>query len=156
MLHVSVCSWPKTQCACVFLICTMWYELSALYFSVPSEPVVNVSRRVGEPNELLVTWTTPEDPNGIILNYTVYCDEVTSDEEGSAASASGDGILIPEDSKLLNITTVKVVLSGNELFVVVMELIPYTFYDCYVTANTSVGEGNSSMVESVQTDEAGQ
>ena len=118
--------------------------------SVPSEPQdVNVSRRSGEPNELQVTWDTPEAPNGVILNYTVYCDEVITDD---GSGASGD-YLFPDNSSF---TTVVVTVSGSDLSVVVQELTPYTFYDCYVTANTSVGEGNSSIVESAQTDESGQ
>ena len=114
---------------------------------VPSEPSISVSRRDGEPNELLVTWTAPENPNGIILNYTVYCDT-------SLTSESGDNALMSEDTEFLDAATVAV--SGSARSAVVMNLIPYTYYDCYVTANTSVGEGNSSSVESAQTDESGQ
>ena len=105
-----------------------------------------VSTRDGEPNELLVTWTTPEEPNGIILNYTVYCDD-------SSSSESGDDVLMPGDTEFLDTTTVTV--SGSQQSAVVMNLIPYTYYDCYVTANTSVGEGNSSTLKSAQTDESG-
>ena len=111
---------------------------------VPSEPSISVSRRDGEPNELLVTWTAPENPNGIILNYTVYCDTSPSSESGDNA----------QDTEFLDAATVAV--SGSARSAVVMNLIPYTYYDCYVTANTSVGEGNSSSVESAQTDESGQ
>ena len=119
---------------------------------VPSEPHLNVSRKVGEPNRLLATWTVPEDPNGIILNYTVYCDEMVL-VEGSGVSGAGDLLLDISES---NTPTVIVVVPGSDLSVVVMELTPYTYYDCYVTANTSVGEGNSTMVQSAQTDESGQ
>ena len=120
--------------------------------SVPSEPQLNLSRSVGEPNNLLATWTVPEDPNGIIQNYTVYCD-ATVLVEGSGVSGAGDLLLDISES---NTPTVIVVVPGSDLSVVVMELTPYTYYDCYVTANTSVGEGNSSMVQSAQTDESGQ
>ena len=117
-----------------------------------------VSTRDGEPNELLVTWTTPEEPNGIILNYTVYCDDSSSSESGddcddSSTSESGDDVLMSGDSEFLDTTIVTV--SGSQQFAVVMNLIPYTYYDCYVTANTSVGEGNSSTLKSAQTDESG-
>ena len=101
---------------------------------MPSGPsTLAVSRRDGEPDELLVTWSAPESPNGIILNYTVYCN----------ASDSGDG------------DTARVVVPGSQHSAVIMNLTPYTCYDCYVTANTSVGEGNSNTVRSVQTDESG-
>ena len=49
-----------------------------------------------------------------------------------------------------------VVVSGTTLSTVVSELIPYTVYECYVTASTSVGEGNASLPMSAQTDESGQ
>jgi receptor-type tyrosine-protein phosphatase Q len=95
---------------------------------VPSEPSISVSRREGEPNELLVTWTAPDSPNGVILNYTVYCND-------------SDSVLV---------TTV----SWSERSTVVVDLTPFTYYDCYVTANTSVGEGDKSTVKNAQTDES--
>ena len=99
-------------------------------FTVPSEPIITVSRRNGEPNELLVSWTAPESPNGVILNYTIYCNDSESVE-----------------------TTVA---SGSDRSAVVLNLTPYTYYDCYATANTTVGEGDSSSVKSAQTDESGE
>ena len=47
-------------------------------------------------------------------------------------------------------------VSGSERSAVVMNLTPFTYYDCYATANTSVGEGDSSSVKSAQTDESGE
>lgn len=92
-----------------------------------------------------MTWTIPENPNGIILNYTVYCNELM------LGSGSGEDYLYPEDLSANSI----IVVPASDLSVVVMELTPYAYYDCYVTANTSVGEGNSSTVQSAQTDESG-
>ena len=108
--------------------------------TVPSEPRINVSRRVNEPHELLVTWTSPDSPNGIILNYTVYCDIDDGYQGGSGM------ILLPD---------VVVVVSGRDYSVIMTDLTPYTCYNCYVTATTSAGEGNSSMVDTAQTDESG-
>jgi len=89
-------------------------------------------------------------PNGVILYYTVYCNERMS-ETGSDTSGSTE--TSPEGS---DTSTISSIVLGNETSIVVTELIPYTIYDCYVTANTSVGEGNASLVESAQTDESGQ
>ena len=44
---------------------------------------------------------------------------------------------------------------GNETVAVIDNLTPYTFYGCLVTANTSVGEGNSSFIQFNLTDESG-
>ena len=99
---------------------------------------------------MLVTWSLPDVPNGVTLYYTVYCDEEMT-EDGSGTS--GNGELLPDDSDTSIIVST---VLGNETSAVVTELTPYTFYDCYVTANTSVGEGNASVVDSAQTDESGQ
>lgn len=48
-----------------------------------------------------------------------------------------------------------IVVSATEFSIIVIDLIPFTYYDCYVTANTSVGEGDASQIESAQTDESG-
>ena len=77
-----------------------------------------------------MTWTAPESPNGVILNYTVYCNDSES--------------------------VVTVSVSGTELSAVVMNLTPFTYYNCYVTANTSVGEGDQSQIRSNKTDESGE
>ena len=89
-------------------------------------------------------------PNGVILHYTVYCAEAMS-ETGSGTS--GIGGHSPGTS---DISSVVSTASGNETSAVVTGLTPYTFYDCYVTANTSVGEGNESIMDSAQTSESGQ
>jgi receptor-type tyrosine-protein phosphatase Q len=104
---------------------------------IPSDPEFNVSMRANEPNELLVTWTTPDSPNGIILDYTVYC---------IADEGQGVGGILPPD--------VVVVVPGTYHSAIVTGLTPYTFYNCYVTARTSAGEGNSSVVVAAQTDES--
>ena len=106
--------------------------------AVPSNPQITVSGRSNEPNELLVNWTAPDSPNGIILYYTVYCNK--DDDQGSS------GILTPD---------VVVTVLGSYHSALVTGLTPYTLYNCYVTATTSAGEGNSSMVVTAQTDESG-
>ena len=111
-----------------------FYTFFALYV-VPSEPQdITVSRRIGRPNELEIAWLDPANHNGIILNYTIYCTLTPSHSEGP------DSI---------------VVVSGDTFSTVVTALTPYTVYECYITASTSVGEGNASVAMSALTDESG-
>ena len=42
---------------------------------------------------------------------------------------------------------------GNHSETIIHGLLPYTNYTCFVTANTSAGEGNPSMNLTAQTDE---
>ena len=50
-----------------------------------------------------------------------------------------------------NIPTIRSVVNGTTLAVTLTGLNPYTQYSCYVTANTSVGEGSPSVILTVQT-----
>ena len=83
------------------------------------------------------------EPNGVIISYKVYCYETDS-------SGSGSGDIYTEYTN----ATTKVVQS-DVTETVVPELTPYTFYECYITANTSVGEGNTSDRVIARTDESG-
>ena len=113
---------------------------------MPSEPQSPNTYQIRDsPTELLVSWDSPLEPNGIITSYRVYCYE-THDSSGG-----GESDLIEELA--INFTTA--VVPGNTTEAVVTELTPYTFYACYVTANTSVGEGNASDSDSARTDESG-
>ena len=46
-------------------------------------------------------------------------------------------------------------IPGNETEAVLLNLTPYYLYGCLVTANTSVGEGNPSVIHFNITDESG-
>lgn len=106
----------------------------------------------GSPTELLVTWQPPTVPNGVILSYTVYCYDQIFDSSGSGGGM--EVLLTPPG--YLNITeTTIAVASANQSEVIVTGLTPYTVYVCYVTANTSFGEGNPSIIHSARTDESG-
>ena len=54
-----------------------------------------------------------------------------------------------------NIPTIRSVLNGTTLAVTLTGLNPYTQYSCFVTANTSVGEGSPSIVLTARTVEGG-
>ena len=83
---------------------------------------------------LMATWTPPSTPNGIVTGYTVYC------------------------TVSLNQTYPEQVPTGASTYTIfsqtsayLSDLLPFTLYQCYVTANTSVGEGNSSISNTSQT-----
>ena len=90
---------------------------------------------------LMATWTPPSTPNGNVTGYTVYCivslDQTYTEQVPTGASTY----------TVFNVTSqTSAYLSG---------LLPFTFYQCSVTANTSVGEGNFSISNTSQTNEAG-
>ena len=118
---------------------------------MPSEPQSPNTYQIRDfPTKLLVSWDYPLDPNGIITSYRVYC----YGTHNSTAYSSGGGESYDFTEELVvNVTTA--VVSGNITEAVVTELTPYTLYNCYITANTSVGEGSPSDIAGARTDESG-
>lgn len=132
--------------------------------------LVNLTKISGQPHNLLLTWDPPSERNGVILLYTVYCTESTH----GGGSGSGSGVrLLPEHSAessgeysglisdgetgLVNPTESylhRVIVPGNESEILLESFIPYTEYQCYVTANTSVGESTESDLLLAITDES--
>ena len=114
------------------------------FYTVPSPPLsVSLAVVPGSPNQLTATWTPPIPKNGIITAYTVYCNT-------SATQA------YPEQGIGPNIPTIRSVVNGTTLTAIFNTgLNPFTQYNCYVTANTSVGEGLPSQVVNTKTSESG-
>ena len=112
--------------------------------TVPSSPLaLSVSTVSGSRNLLSASWSSPIPKNGIIVAYTIYCNT-------SASQA------YPEQVIGSNLSTAKSVVNRTTLAVIFSTgLIPYTQYDCYVTANTSVGEGTPSSIITTRTSESG-
>lgn len=122
---------------------------------VPSEPQeVTISTVYGFPTLLSLSWVPPSTPNGEVTNYIVYCEELPANFD-SIASGSGEtsgeieDVIFPESNTTLSIT-----LPGNENGTLFPDLMPYTYYNCYVSANTSAGEGNFSIGVIARTDES--
>ena len=93
---------------------------------------------------LLAMWSEPLHNNLPITGYTVYCNT-------SASQAYPEQVIGP------NIPTIRSVVNGTTLAVTFNTgLNPYTQYSCYVTANTSAGEGNHSVMVSVRTSQGGE
>ena len=81
--------------------------------------------------------------NDIIIGYIIYCNT-------SANQA------YPEQRIGYNTPTIRSVVNGTTLAATFSTgLNPYTEYNCYVTANTLVGEGSPSMIGTARTDEGG-
>ena len=104
------------------------------YFSVPSSPQnFSLSPVAGSPSQLSASWSVPIPRNGIITGYSVYCN--------TSANQS-----YPEQIIGSNVPTIRSVVNGTTQAATLSGLSPYTQYSCYVTANTSVGQGSSSAI----------
>ena len=129
---------------------------------------ITVARVVGSPTKLYIQWKLPEEPNGIVLAYSVYCKEAIIDDAEVLSSASGS-ILFSTSSGSGTLTamsggedglgdisdyTILVVSNGTQSEAFVEDLTPFTNYECFITANTSVGEGSSSKIVTATTDES--
>ena len=99
----------------------------------------------GDPYSLRVSWLPPSVPNGYITHYNVYC------QESLLVMGSGGGMLALPTS--LYFQTFTSTVYGTELNATVTGLTPFTNYGCYVSANTTIGEGNNSFSVFQTTDE---
>ena len=77
---------------------------------------------------LLSSWESPLSPNGIITAYTLYC-------TGTEQQFYKDQIVPEQFSQSL---------VGNVLSTNLEDLLPFTVYECSITASTSAGEGDES------------
>ena len=112
--------------------------------TVPSAPggltLVTVT---DDPTQLSASWSEPLPANGIITAYTLTC---------SLSSQQ----FYPEQNNTEPSSIVTTVQDGSTTSATVEGLAPFTNYDCFVTANTSVGEGDPSSTETQRTDESGE
>ena len=92
---------------------------------------------------LNASWSVPIPRNGIITGYSVYCN--TSASQSFPEQVIGPNI--PTIRSVVNRTTLAVTFNTG--------LYPYTQYSCYVTANTSAGEGSPSVIVPARTVEGG-
>ena len=101
---------------------------------VPSAPRnFTVSRVDGSSGTLSVLWAEPDPTNGVISNYTIRCYETVS------------GLAITP-----------LTIDGNSVFTAtLMNLTPFTEYECTISASTGAGEGNRSDPQIATTDEDG-
>ena len=112
-----------------------------LLHAVPGAPQSPDAEKVpGSPNELVISWDPPTEPNGIITSYKVYCYD------------SEDG---PDSVNTTTSEAVSTIVSSSDASeATVPGLTPYAYYSCYVTATTSIGEGDISDSTRARTDES--
>ena len=112
-------------------------SLTILLSVVPSAAPGNVEGYNTSASTIRVSWTalTPQDQNGIIINYIIRYKAQT----GSFSDGDEKTLQISDSATQANLT-------GLEAFV---------GYNISVTAATSVGEGPSSILLVVTTAEAG-
>ena len=115
---------------------------------MPSAPTLpQIETVVGQASQLLVMWQPPSTPNGIIIQYTTYCyvgDQALVTNKSYLSNGTGSG---DEESSTMNIIS-NATVTGSALSAIVDSLKPYTCYNCFITAFTSVGEGETSYVVS--------
>ena len=117
--------------------------MTCLYNVVPSSPLSFSLLPVSmQPTMLTANWSAPIPKNGIITSYNVYCSTSLNQT-------------YPEQVIGSNMPTIRSVVDGTTLVVTLTGLNPFTQYSCYVTANTSVGEGSPSATFSTRTVEGG-
>ena len=125
-------------------------------YLVPSAPVsVRVGTVEGQPDRLSVSWQPPEVPNGLILRYITYCFEI-SDDEAYGSGYMGEADNVPTTMSPFENITINSTVPGTDTLTVIDGLDPYTRYACFVTASTSVGEGEPSYASSGMTAESGE
>ena len=95
----------------------------------------------GNSTLLRASWDPPDQPNGMITAYTVYCNTAADQ-------------FYPEQTPTGN-TVFTVEVQNGDTSTLVPGLTAFTRYECSVTANTSAGEGESSNTQTARTDESG-
>ena len=121
------------------------YNLYTLFpWAVPTAPSsISMAPVTTSPNEIAIAWTPPTQTNGIIIAYTVYCNT-------SATQAFPEQVIGP------NMASIRSIVNGtSQLAIFNTGLNPYTQYECFVTANTSVGEGLASQILIIRTGQSG-
>ena len=109
--------------------------------SAPSAPLnFTLSQVPMRPMELEARWTIPEEPNGIIINYTVMC----------------NGSEMMTRSIAFNGSDIQLGSGENEISVTLVGLDPFTVYECSVSAATKGGVGDASETAVARTEQDGE
>ena len=87
-------------------------------------------------------WSEPTLQFGIINSYTVYCNKSASEVYPEQEIGPDE----PSVRSIVNGTTFTTEISFGHN--------PFTQYNCYVTANNTFGEGESSLIASQRTVES--
>ena len=104
--------------------------ISLNLYIVPADPPANISVTNTSAYSLFIEWDSPNTPNGIIVNYTIYLDY----NNGTT------------DVRITDFNTTVYLLEG---------LSPHQLVGVEITANTSIGEGPNSLIQEIRTHQAG-
>ena len=108
------------------------------FLTVPSAPRNLTLESVSTDATLLsASWVRPLPANGIITAYTLHC-------TGTEEQFYEDQIVPEQFSQSLEGNVTSTTLEG---------LLPFTLYECNITANTSAGEGDESPSVVMRTNE---
>lgn len=97
-------------------------------FSVPEAPTA-VKALVMSANSILISWKPPTEPNGIVEYYTVYQKQTGGDNTGAQTPKSQK--IVPN-------------LKNQNLSYQAKNLDSNLKYEFWVTASTTIGEGQTS------------
>ena len=113
----------------------------------------------GSPTQLTVQWRPPEEPNGELLAYSVYCRESTQQplcDCDSAISVNSTSCPCGDLEQDTSYHLQAMFPVGLPHVKVIGGFSPYTNYTCFMTANTSAGESSPGIPHSSTTDESGE
>ncbi|XP_064396511.1 phosphatidylinositol phosphatase PTPRQ-like isoform X3 [Halichondria panicea] len=102
---------------------------------LPTAPLNFAMEPTSDSSQLTASWQQPTPSNGVITGYTVYCTIVSTMDE----SPSEDNF------------AVFALLTSANLGVMINDLQPFTYYQCFVSANTNVGKGPGSNRNTTRT-----
>ena len=123
---------------CVKIQFGLKITLCFIFFPVPSPPQMFVLVATGSTG-LTASWEPPVPANGNITGYTVYC-------------RTAENQLSSEQSP----TFTPLSTTTGDVTADITGLTAFTNYECYATANTSIGEGTASNTKTVRTDQFGE
>ncbi len=122
-VHVMNCTCNEfcvlSEFHCYSSTCTVAIKYVFFFASAPETPPTNVTVTGATSSSVIITWSLPSVPNGIITRYTIYLD-------------------------LLNGTTSFILINGSLTEYTVIELSPYQLVQVRVSASTDIGEGSQS------------
>ena len=117
----------------LYRVIVLLLHVSSTSYAVPEDFPSNLALTNISSYAVLIEWSPPNIPNGVITAYTIYIDY-------------NNDILEPERI---------VVMNGSTSHFILKDLLPFQLVTVEMTANTSVGEGPKSGPIQVRTNPTG-
>ena len=145
---------PCTETSVVCVVCAVAEGVTILFLPPVPSPPLSLMASDADSSSVSLTWSPPEEPNGILLFYRVVARQVGGNPAEiivgiSANMSTSDMAELPanrSDMLMTNMSTTDDVVSFT-----LTNLLPHTDYVITVQANTSAGYGNKSEELHVQT-----